>query len=104
MKPVLPGTYFTIEVDGKPTVIFHAQRLAEARELTHEHWLRDDLCQLKSNGEPLCSPTSKLSARFASGEEIAALTRGAGEAKLTGDEVVFTYLVKPDNTPKNWFR
>src|SRR4051794_29350208 len=39
MKPVLPGAYFTIEVDGTPTVIFHAERLAQAPELTHETWL-----------------------------------------------------------------
>jgi hypothetical protein len=97
MKPVLPGAYFTIEVDGRPTIVFHAERLAQARELTHEQWLREDLCRLKCNGEPVCTSTSKLIARYASGEEIAALAPSAGEAKLNGDEVVFGYLVKLDD-------
>jgi hypothetical protein len=103
MKPVLPGAYFTIEVDGRPIVVFHAERLAQARELTHEQWLREDLCRLKCNGEPVCTPTSKLIARYASGEEIAASARSAGQTEANGDEIVFTYLIKPDNVAKNWF-
>jgi hypothetical protein len=103
MKPVLPGAYFTIEVDGRPIVVFHAERLAQGRELTHEQWLREDLCRLKCNGEPVCTPKSKLIARYASGEEIAASARNFGQTKANGDEIVFTYLIKPDNIAKNWF-
>jgi hypothetical protein len=35
VKP-LPSAYFTIEVDGRPTIVFHAERLAHARELAPE--------------------------------------------------------------------
>jgi hypothetical protein len=34
MKPVLPHAYFTIEVDGRPTVVFHAD---EARRVIEEY-------------------------------------------------------------------
>jgi hypothetical protein len=30
----LPGAYYTIEVDGKPTIVFHAEKFAHAREFT----------------------------------------------------------------------
>jgi hypothetical protein len=97
----LPGAYFTIEVDGRPTIVFHADRLAQARELTHEQWLHDDLSELRSNGEPVCTLTSKMTARAATAEEIAAV-RHAADAKSTGDELVITYLVKLDCVPKSW--
>jgi hypothetical protein len=91
VKP-LPGAYFTIEVDGRPTIVFHAERLAHARELTREKWLRDDLSELRSNGEPLCTPTSKMTARVATAEEIVAV-RDVAHAKSNGDEIVITYLI-----------
>ena len=100
VKP-LAGAYFTIEVDGRPTIVFHVERLAHARELTREKWLRDDLGELRSNGDPLCTPTSKLSARVAIAEEIVAV-RDVAHAKSNGDEIVITYLVDLDCVPKNW--
>jgi hypothetical protein len=99
VKP-LPGAYFAIEVDGRPTIVFRAERLAHARELTREKWLRDDLSELRSNGEPLCTPTSKLSARVATAEEIVAV-RDVAHAKSNGDEILITYLIELDCVPKN---
>jgi hypothetical protein len=101
VKRELLGAYFTIEVDGRPTIVFHAERLAHARELTREKWLRDDLSELRSNGEPLCTPRSKLSARVATAEEIAACKRDASGAKSAGDETVISYLVELDGLPQN---
>jgi hypothetical protein len=100
VKP-LPGAYFTIEVDGRPTIVFHAERFAQARELTREKWLRDDLSELRSNGEPLCTPTSKLSARVATAEEVVAV-HDMAHAKSNGHEIVITYLVELDCVPKRW--
>jgi hypothetical protein len=97
----LPGAYFTIEVDGRPTIVFHAEKLVHARELTHEQWLRDDLSELRSNGKPVCTPTSRMTARVATAEEIAAV-RDAAHAKSNGDEIVITYLVELDCVPKSW--
>jgi hypothetical protein len=34
---------FTIEVDGKPTVVFLASGWSEAKELSREEWFRADL-------------------------------------------------------------
>jgi hypothetical protein len=101
VKPQLPGAYFTIEVDGRPTIVFHAERLAHARELAREKWLRDDLSELRSNGEPLCTPTSKMTARVATAEEIVAV-RDVAHAKSNGDEIVITYLVELDCVRKSW--
>jgi hypothetical protein len=101
VKPQLPGAYFTIEVDGRPTIVFHAERLAHARELAREKWLRDDLNELRSNGEPLCTPTSKMTARVATAEEIVAV-RDVAHAKSNGDEIVITYLVELDCVRKSW--
>jgi hypothetical protein len=44
----IPDAHF--DVDGRPTIVIHVERFAQARELLRERWLRDDLCQLMSNG------------------------------------------------------
>jgi hypothetical protein len=41
---------FTIDIGDTPTVTFEAQNLREARELCHEHWLKEDLAEAKSGG------------------------------------------------------
>jgi hypothetical protein len=102
MSKTLPVAYFTIEIDGRPTIVFHAERLAQARDLTHEQWLRDELSELKSNGEPVCTPTSKMSARVATAEEVATFVRDVRAAEPTGDETVISYLVELDGIPKTF--
>ena len=49
---VLPSV-FTIEIGSTPTLTFEALNLREAHQLCHEHWLRDDLAEAKSDGVPL---------------------------------------------------
>jgi hypothetical protein len=102
MNTTLPGAYFTIEIDGRPTIVFHVERLAHARELAREKWLRDDLGQLKSNGEAVCKPSSKLTARVATADEIATFVRDVRAAEPTGEETVISYLVELDGIPKTW--
>jgi hypothetical protein len=64
-----------------------------------ENWRerRDDLSELRSNGEPICTPTSKMTAQVATAEEIVAL-RDVAHAKSNGDKIVITYLVELDSS------
>jgi hypothetical protein len=41
---------FTIEVDGKPTIVFEASSWSEAKELSREEWFRADLSVQMSAG------------------------------------------------------
>jgi hypothetical protein len=87
---------FALEVDGKPMLVFEAFNATEAQQLCKERWLREDLISQKSNGSPLCSPTSKLSVRYASVEESAFFNHAAHTAKPS-DDMVLAYLVEPDS-------
>jgi hypothetical protein len=102
ISDILPGAHCTIDVDGRPTIVIHVERFAQAQELLREQWLRDDLCQLMSNGIPLCTDGSKLTARYATEDERAAFERDAIMADPTADEVVITYLVALDGIPGRW--
>jgi hypothetical protein len=93
---LLPAV-FTIEIGDTPTVTFEAQNLREARELCHEHWLKDDLAGAKSGGVPLWDGKAKLRARTALPEETALFA----EAKDNGqpsDGLMFVYLVEVDGS------
>ena len=74
---VLPSI-FTIEIGGTPTLMFEAQNLRKA--LCHEHWLKNDLAEAKSDGVPLRDGKAKLKARVALPDEMALFT----EAKNNG--------------------
>ena len=100
IRDILPGAHCTIDVDGRPTIVIHVERFAQARELLREQWLRDDLCQLMNNGVPLCTGSSKLTARYATEDERAAFERDSITADLTADEVVITCLVELDGIPR----
>jgi hypothetical protein len=63
---------FTIEVDGRPTVVFEANSWGEAQELAREKWFRADLSVQTSAGAPLSRASSIFRARNALPEEMAA--------------------------------
>ncbi|MEO8320782.1 MAG: hypothetical protein ABI561_20935 [Bradyrhizobium sp.] len=92
------GLIFTIEVDGRPTIAFEARQLREAAELCNEGWLRDDLTNLSSNGDPLCGIGSKLRARTATEPERAVYREVAQEAGIS-DDILLAYLVELDGYP-----
>lgn len=46
MTGTLLPRMFTLEIDGKPTLVFEAKTLREAHELCREEWLRADLSVL----------------------------------------------------------
>ena len=86
---------FTIEIDGTPTLTFEAQSLREAHELCHEHWLKNDLAEAKSDGVPLWDGKAKLKARIALPNEMALFA----EAKNNGqpfDGLMLVYLIELD--------
>jgi hypothetical protein len=89
------GLIFTIDVDGKPTIAFEANKLREAAELCNEEWFRADLNTLSSNGVPLCGIGSKLRARIANEPERDVYRKAAQVAKAS-DDIVFAYLLELD--------
>jgi hypothetical protein len=96
MTADLVPAIFTIDIGDTPTVIFEAQNLREARELCHEHWLKEDLTEAKSGGVPLWDGKAKLRARLARPDETILFT----EAKSNGqpsDGLMFVYLVDLDS-------
>jgi hypothetical protein len=72
--------------------VLHAERLAHARELAREHWLRQALCELKSNGKPICTPTSKPTVRRSTHNEIEAFVRDSAATDSADDEIVIRTL------------
>ena len=51
---------FALCVNERPILAFAATGWREARELCEEHWLREDLQALRSEGIPLCDAESVL--------------------------------------------
>jgi hypothetical protein len=89
------SSVFTIEIGGTPTLTFEALNLREAHQLCHEHWLRDDLAEAKSDGVPLWDGKAKLRARIALPDEMALFA----EAKNNGqpsDGLMLVYLIELD--------
>lgn len=89
------SSVFTIEIGDTPTLTFEAQNLREAHQLCHEHWLRDDLAEAKSDGVPLWDGKAKLRARIALPDEMALFA----EAKNNGqpsDGLMLVYLIELD--------
>jgi hypothetical protein len=87
---------FTIDVDGKPTVVFEANDWQEARELSREEWFRADLSVQTSCGVPLGVATSKLRARYALPEEIALFQNHRAALERKPDDLELVYLIEPD--------
>jgi hypothetical protein len=86
---------FTLEVNGKPTLVLEATGLAEAREICLDADLRTDLSALTSEGIPICVEDTTLTARPAVQAEIAAFKR-AVELAPASDEPTMAFLIKID--------
>jgi hypothetical protein len=87
---------FTIDVDGRPTVVFAASSWQEARELSREEWFRADLSFQMSTGSPLASRKSKFRPRFASPDESAKFERYRMTRDGQPDDLELVYLVPLD--------
>jgi hypothetical protein len=87
---------FTIEVDGKPTVVFEASSWSEAKELSREEWFRADLSLQMSAGAPLSASTSNYRARYALPEEVARFEQLRVALGRPPDDLQLIYLVELD--------
>jgi hypothetical protein len=93
--PSRPRQIFTLEINGKPTLVFEAMGLAEAYEICLEADLRSDLSALTSDGIPICAGNATLCPRAAAQEEIAAFRR-AIELTPPSKELTMAFLIKID--------
>ena len=95
MTGTLLPRMFTLEIDGKPTLVFGAKNLQEAHELCREEWLRADLSVLATDGVPVCNARAKLTARIANEAETAIYLE-AERAAERSDDIMLVYLVDLD--------
>jgi len=86
---------FTLEINGRPTLVFEAMGLAEACEICLDADLRSDLRALTSDKIPICANDATLSPQPATQEEIAAF-KHAIKLAPTSDEPTMAFLIKID--------
>jgi hypothetical protein len=86
---------FTLEINGRPTLVFEAMGLAEACEICLDADLRSDLRALASDQIPICAEDATLSPRPATQEEIDAF-KHAVKLAPTSDEATMAFLIKID--------
>jgi hypothetical protein len=89
-------TIFTLDIGGRPVLTFEARNLKEARELSHEQWLRADVARLRSNGIPLWDGAASLRSRTSTPDEREVYREAAQSAQSLADELVLAYLVELD--------
>jgi 16S rRNA A1518/A1519 N6-dimethyltransferase RsmA/KsgA/DIM1 with predicted DNA glycosylase/AP lyase activity len=82
---------YVIEVDGRAVAAFEAISGKEARELTKEDWLKDDLAELTSDGSPIWRPDSSMLIRAATANEMSLFWQ-APKKEVPG-ELTLAYLV-----------
>jgi hypothetical protein len=86
---------FTLEIDGRPTLVFEARELAEATQIRLDGNLRSDLSALTFDGIPICTESATLNPRAAVQEKVAAFERAVKLAP-DSDEPTMAFLVKID--------
>jgi hypothetical protein len=87
---------FTIEVDGKPTVVFEAGNWSEAKELSREEWFRADISLQMSGGVPLSISKSNYRARYALPAEVAPFEQLRDALGRPPDDLELVYLMDLD--------
>lgn len=94
-QPESSPQIFTLEIDGKPILVFEATGPAEAREISLDADLRTDLSALTSEDIPIYAEGATLTARPAVQVEIAAFKR-AVELAPASEEPTMAFLIKID--------
>ncbi len=88
---------YVLEIAGKPTLVFEAASYNEARSLTKEEWLRQELAGLRSNGSPVWDGEIKLMVRRAEEGEKQLFAEASENGQSSDvDELFFVYLVELD--------
>lgn len=67
---------FTLSIDEFPIAVFLATNYAEARELIHEQWLKEELAAKRLRDRPLWIVDATLSVRSADELETRHITMG----------------------------
>ena len=88
---------FALDIDGKPTLVFDAANLEEARAICADEVLRADLSTLTAEGALICAMNSVLEARLATPVEVSAFEYAVKRAPPS-DEPTMAFLVKIDGT------
>ncbi|MEH2507719.1 MULTISPECIES: hypothetical protein [unclassified Bradyrhizobium] len=88
---------FTLDIGGRPTLAFEAKNLRESQQLCHEHWLRQDIAGLTSNGAPLWDGKARLRARRSTENEIALYREAARDAAQPQEDLLLAFLVELDD-------
>ena len=86
---------FTLEIDGRPTLVFEAKGIAEACDICLDSEMKLDLGELMSDGVPIYTEGATLVPRPAVQSEIAAFKR-AVELAPASDEPTMAFLIKID--------
>lgn len=86
---------FTLDIDGRPTLVFEASDITEASEICADPDLRLDLIALTSNGVPICALEASLTSRPATAEEFASFQR-AVELAPPSLQPTMAFLIKVD--------
>ncbi|WP_052389438.1 hypothetical protein [Belnapia moabensis] len=81
-------TLFTIEVAGRPLLVF-PEKSTEAAEELATNSIGPDLQDFEEDGEPLWDGEEPLTVRAANDQESALWDQGLAEAKSSGDSADF---------------
>ena len=100
MKYTPTARLFTVEIDGKPIVSIEAISSREANELLKEEWFCEDLCELRSGGEPLWDGKANLRSRPANEAEAERYQQFADEASEEAGDILLAFLVTLDGPSK----
>lgn len=87
---------YVIEAGGAPILAFAAVSHREAQSLLREEWLREDLREIRSGGQPVWDGAAKLTVRHASVEEAERYAAGPAEAADDADDLRLVYLIARD--------
>jgi hypothetical protein len=86
---------FTLEIDGRPTMVFDAASIEEAKGICALPEFRADLGELTTHGAPLFHDIAIFEARAATTGEIASFNH-AVERTLSSDGPTMAFLIPVD--------
>jgi hypothetical protein len=89
------GRLFTLDINGRPTLVLEANDIEFARGICSVPDLRSDLAELTSDGVSICSENDRLVVRSATKSEIKAFKRAVERAPPSESPTV-AFLIKVD--------
>lgn len=86
---------FTLEIDGRPSLVFDAASIDDAKGICALAEFRADLGGLTSHGTPLCSDAATFAVRDAVASEIVSFNHALLRAEAA-DGPTFAFLIPVD--------